>query len=146
MNFNYEGDYKIEGEKYRGRFKGHVVRSKYKVRDEIKSNSWWEGVGVIIEKNADNRYIFEFTTFGTFYSIPNSLDKLILNFSDNSDKEVEDKDFPELRDYVLENMVKQVKNFNKEMIPSIILFPHKREDLVRKGFIPDEKGQMYFRF
>lgn len=140
---------KLEGERYAGEFTG-TRNSKKVIKRDYTGNygstySYWQGTGAIFDKENEENYVFGFSTNGTCYFQPRELEKLVMNFRGNVDKEVKEEDYPKLVDYVLGSLVSEVQNFNSTL-PEIILMPHQKGELVRAGLIPDEEGQLYLRF
>lgn len=135
---------RLEGERYKGEFKGSRNKREVKERDYMwdrkRSYVWWEGTGIIIDKEGKKR-AFGFSTDGTGYRQPRSLKKLIMNFEDDSYEEVRKEDEEELVDYVLESLVSRIEN-SKLDLPELIIMPHSRKYLVDRGLIPDEQGQI----
>ncbi len=139
---------KLEGKRYEGEFRG--VRRSREIRRKalvagytIEIYPFYEGVGVIRDKEKEEKKILYFTTWGTFYNLPSNLEETIMNFPASLDKKIREKDRKRLVDYVLKKL-NEVKS--SDIISTIILMPHSKEELVKAGFIPDEKGQFYLAF
>lgn len=155
----------LKGEKYKGVFEGgrdsyegetsgdhYVSGSKYFVY-------WYSGTGVIHKKKSKERYFFNFCgdSFQFSRDDPGDLASALINFGKpvyeyfgnyqlntlrtKLGKQIIPERFPKLVDLVLEEIVSQVRE-SEEEIPKVKLKKLNMHELVQRGFLYDEKGEV----
>ncbi len=143
---------KLEGNRYQGIFSGSKA-SKQIIKQALVAGyiesaySWYEGTGAITDKKEDKKYMFHFTTNGTSYTLPSTLEETLLNISKNCEKEIRKEDRVKFIDYILKSLIDQSQNspFNSAL-NTVVLMPLPEENLIEAGLISDKSGQLHLNF